>query len=186
MCIRDTKHFYTSAHRQLYDPCAERPRPLRLLFTSAHNAISFYFAPPSPVIVCVRITPPAAAREEGREARERKEEEKSRPFFNASSSSRKAKSSGFLSDILAHLYAKRARTLIPRTGGLCILFPAVFFDSRGGTKEKDYFSQFSWRNSITGIREKIFKEYLATGEDRGYKIESTVTSELFYIFFKSL
>lgn len=163
MCIRDTKHFYTSAHRQLYDPCAERPRPLRLLFTSAHNAISFYFAPPSPVIVCVRITPPAAAREEGREARERKEEEKSRPFFNASSSSRKAKSSGFLSDILAHLYAKRARTLIPRTGGLCILFPAVFFDSRGGTKEKDYFSQFSWRNSITGIRGKIFKEYLATG-----------------------
>lgn len=186
MCIRDTKHFYTSAHRQLYDPCAERPRPLRLLFTSAHNAISFYFAPPSPVIVCVRITPPAAAREEGREARERKEEEKSRPFFNASSSSRKAKSSGFLSDILAHLYAKRARTLIPRTGGLCILFPVVFFDSRGGTKEKDYFSQFSWRNSITGIRGKIFKEYLATGEDRGYKIESTVTSELFYIFFKSL
>lgn len=121
----------------------------------SHNAISFYFAPPSPVIVCVRITPPA----EGREARERKEEEKSRPFFNASSSSRKAKSSGFLSDILAHLCAKRARTLIPRTGGLCILFPAVFFDSRGGTKEKDYFSQFSWRNSITGIREKIL-EYL--------------------------
>lgn len=155
MCIRDTKHFYTSAHRQLYDPRAERPRPLRLLFTSAHNAISFYFAPPSPVIVCVRITPPA----EGREARERKEEEKSRPFFNASSSSRKAKSSGFLSDILAHLCAKRARTLIPCTGGLCILFPAVFFDSRGGTKEKDYFSQFSWRNSITGIREKIL-EYL--------------------------
>lgn len=135
MCIRDTKHFYTSAHRQLYDPRAERPRPLRLLFTSAHNAISFYFAPPSPVIVCVRITPPA----EGREARERKEEEKSRPFFNASSSSRKAKSSGFLSDILAHLCAKRARTLIPRTGGLCILFPAVFpgrFLIRAGERRK--------------------------------------------------
>lgn len=44
--IRDTKHFYASLHRQLYDPRSNRPRPLRDLFTSAHNAISFYFTLP--------------------------------------------------------------------------------------------------------------------------------------------
>lgn len=37
----------SSLHRQLCDPCeSATKRPLRDLFTSAHNAISFYFAPP--------------------------------------------------------------------------------------------------------------------------------------------
>lgn len=50
---------------RLHDPCVsdrETWGSLRLLFTSAYNAISFYFAPlPLCVIVCVRIMSTAGA-----------------------------------------------------------------------------------------------------------------------------
>lgn len=93
---------YESASAAIW---STRPRPLRLLFTSAHNAISFYFAPPPLPRYRLRSHNAAGWRSRRREKsgkeRERERKEKPRPFFNASSSSRKAKSSGFFSDILA-------------------------------------------------------------------------------------
>lgn len=63
-CIRDTKHFCTNLHRQLYDPCASDLGPSGS-FSRVHIMRSHFILRLS-VIVCVRITPPAGVHERRR------------------------------------------------------------------------------------------------------------------------
>lgn len=63
-CIRDTKHFCTNLHRQLYDPCASDLDPSGS-FSRVHIMRSHFILRLS-VIVCVRITPPAGVHERRR------------------------------------------------------------------------------------------------------------------------
>lgn len=101
-CIRDTKHFCTNLHRQLYDPCASDLGPSGS-FSRVHIMRSHFILRLS-VIVCVRITPPAGVHERRRGVEQGEKKRRNfRPFSNASSSSRKRKSSRFFADVLTLL-----------------------------------------------------------------------------------
>lgn len=148
---------YESASAAIW---STRPRPLRLLFTSAHNAISFYFAPPPLPRYRLRSHNAAGWRSRRREKSGREREKRSLVPFSTLPRLRVKQSQVDFSPTFSQA---RPRSYVNSTYRrlICIFFPTdrIFWFARGNERKGIIFPNLSRRNSITGIWRKIL-EYL--------------------------